>query len=118
MNGRVEPPRRGNDPRQAAQEQFAIEIATNLYAVFAAAVVCRTILLLLEIDPRLWVTRTIFRYTSPLQWPFLILPGGERHLVRELTLADISLVAAAILFPLGFLATRRGKTTDSAIDQF
>jgi hypothetical protein len=101
----IEPPR--SPQRLGVQElksQLALELALNAYAVAGAIILVRCLLLSLGIDERLWIGHAVIASTDIVALPFSKLPGGGYEVVGRLTLADATLLAAVVLFPIGILA--------------
>jgi uncharacterized protein YggT (Ycf19 family) len=96
------------DPGTGASSPIAFEVVTNLYAVAVTLLLARAVLLVASVDPRVWIGRTVYRLTDPVVAPFGLLPGADRDLVGDLALPDFTLLALAVLVPLG-LALRRGS---------
>jgi hypothetical protein len=101
---RFTPPR----PRQpgSAQEirsQLALELILNAYALGAALIIFRALLKSLGVDSHLWVGGAIYGITDLLARPLSLVPGADTIVAGELTLADATLLAGVVLFPLGFL---------------
>ncbi|MGI8477926.1 MAG: hypothetical protein ACR2OO_16385 [Thermomicrobiales bacterium] len=98
-------PERPGSP-QEAQSQIALELVLNLYAVLGALVVVRSLLLALRVDDRVWIGRSIYGVTRLIEKPFTYVPGSAREILGNFTLADLTLLAGVILFPLGILAAK------------
>jgi hypothetical protein len=101
----IEPPR--SPRRGSAQElksQLALELALNAYAVVGAAIILRCLLLSLRLDNRLWIGSVILGPTDLIVMPFDFLPGSGFDLVGRLSMADVTLLAAVVLFPIGIIA--------------
>ena len=75
----------------------------NGYAFFGALFISRSILKALEISDKYWVGQQIFRATNPFATILEVAPGASRVFTGQLILADITLVVAVVLFPLGVL---------------
>jgi hypothetical protein len=88
---------------QEIRSQVALELLLNGYAAGAALIMLRTLLLALGVDQHLWIGRTIYGPSRLLIMPFKIVPGSGLEVVGHLTLADATVFAAVILFPLGML---------------
>jgi uncharacterized protein YggT (Ycf19 family) len=97
------PPRRPKQPgeSQEIRSQAALELVLNLYAVAGALIVFRSFLRALRVDRSLWVGEAIYGVTNPFVVPFTLLPAAETRLIGDLTLADLTLLALVILFPIG-----------------
>lgn len=101
----IEPPR--SPRRGSAQElkpQLALELVLNAYAVLGAVVFLRCLLLSLGIGDRLWIGAAILAPTRMMVKPITFLPGSGFDLVGRLTMADATLLAAIVLFPIGIVA--------------
>lgn len=92
-----------SDGAQEIRSQLALEIMLNLYAAAAALVTLRALLLSLGVDKHLWIGRAIYGPSRLLIMPFAFVPGSDLELVGRLTLADATVFAAVVLFPLGML---------------
>lgn len=102
-------PKQGN--LETARPQLALEILLHLYALAGVAVLLRLLLRLLNVDHRLWIGATVYRFTDVVARPLGRLPGGDREVIGGATLPDLTLVALLILLPLGAaaLAGQRGR---------
>ena len=89
------------------RSQVALELLLSSYAAGAALVMLRTLLLTLGVDRHLWIGRAIYGPSRLLIAPFTVVPGAGLEVVGHLTLADATIFAGVILFPLGMLAMRR-----------
>lgn len=99
-----------------ASSQIALEIIIHLYALFCVLVVARIVLHVGTVDSRVWIGRLVYRFTDPLVKPFQLLPGADRQLIGTVTLPDLTILAIAILIPLG-VSLRRGDRS-SATGQY
>ena len=86
------------------RSQLAMEIALNVVALAGGAVLVRALLRALGVDHRVWIGATVYRFTDPVVAAFALLPGGDRRLIGDATLADVTLVALLALVPLALLA--------------
>ena len=86
---------------QEIRSQAALELLLNLYAVFGALILFRSILRALGVDRGLWVGEAIYGITDLFVRPLTPLPAATRRLVGDLTLADFTLLAVVILLPIG-----------------
>ena len=105
-------------PRAAssdASSQIALEIIIYLYALFCVVVVARIALHIGAVDSRVWIGHLVYRFTDPLANPFQLLPGANRDLIGTLNLPDLTILAIAILIPLG-LSLRR-SSDEPGLDQ-
>jgi hypothetical protein len=102
VSQRFVPPR----PPGSSQEirsQLALELMLNGYAVGGALMVFRALLKALEVDRNLWVGAAIYGITDLIARPISLLPGASSLVAGDMTLADATLVALVVLFPLGLL---------------
>lgn len=98
------------------RSQVALELLLNAYAVGAALVMLRTLLLALGVDKHLWIGRAIYGPSRLLIAPFSFVPGAGFEIAGRLTLADATIFAAIILFPLGMLALGERRKRRSVRD--
>ncbi len=96
-------PRRGNT--QMMRSQLATELLLNAFAVVAVVIVMRLILVLLDISERIWIGALVYGLTDPVVDLLARIPGADRPIFGELTLAEMTLASVLILFPLGIVAT-------------
>ena len=89
---------------QPAGSQLAIELALTAYAIAAGLVIIRALLLSVGISGSLWVGSFIYGITDPFASILKLVPGGDFRIVNRLTLADLTMVAAVVAFPLFLLA--------------
>lgn len=89
---------------QPAGSQLAIELALAGYAIVAALVIVRALLLSVGISGSLWVGSFIYGITDPAAAILKMVPGGDFRIINRLTLADLTLLAAVVAFPLFLLA--------------
>jgi hypothetical protein len=95
----------------AGRSQIAVELALLVYSAVAGVLLVRIVLLLLEIDPRLWIGRTFYRYTDPVVNLLARLPGADRTIVRDVTLPDLTFLAVLLLVPLAMIARGRREAS-------
>ncbi|MCC6673567.1 MAG: hypothetical protein IT339_00110 [Thermomicrobiales bacterium] len=89
---------------QPVGSQLAIELALTGYAIVAGLIIVRSLLLSVGISGSLWVGSFIYGITDPVASILKLVPGGDFRLVNRLTLADLTLLAAVVAFPLFLLA--------------
>jgi hypothetical protein len=89
---------------QPVGSQLAIELALTAYAIVAGFVIIRALLLSVGISGSLWVGSFIYGITDPFAGILKLVPGADFHIINRLTLADITMVAAVVAFPLFLLA--------------
>jgi len=88
-----------------ARSQLATELLMVTYSVIAAAILFRTVLVALGISDRVWLGEFVFGLTAPVTDVLASFPGATRMVFSRLTLLDVTLLAAVVLFPLGVIAT-------------
>lgn len=89
--------------RTETNSQIPAILMLNGFAAAGAFFISRGVLKTLEISDQSWVGRQIFRATDPFASFLELIPGADRALTGDLTLADATLVIALVLFPLGVL---------------
>jgi len=89
---------------QPVGSQLAIELALTGYAIVAGLIIVRSLLLSVGISGSLWVGSFIYGITDPVVSILKLVPGGDFRLLNRLTLADLTLLAAVVAFPLFLLA--------------
>lgn len=89
---------------QPVGSQLAIDLALTAYAVVAGFIIIRALLLSVGISGSLWVGSFIYGITDPLASIPQLVPGGDFRIINRLTLADLTMVAAVVAFPLFLLA--------------
>ncbi|HEV2528599.1 MAG TPA: hypothetical protein VGT61_09140 [Thermomicrobiales bacterium] len=97
------------DTGSGASSQIAFEVVVNLYAAFVVLFLTRAVLLVAQVDERVWIGRTVYRFTDPVVAPLGLVPGASRYLIGSLSLADFTILAIVVLIPLG-IALRRGTS--------
>lgn len=103
MSNVIEPPRiRGAS--QEIRSQVALVLLLNAYAVIGAAMVLRCLLRALGVSDRIWLGDFVYGWTGLLVRPLEFLPGAGFEVHRALTVADLTLLAGVVLFPLGIYA--------------
>lgn len=105
MRDRSSPPRRPARPgtSQEIRSQIALELILNGYAVVGALLIFRSLFKALDVSKDRWVGAAIYRVTDLIALPLTKLPGSDKELVGRLTLADATLLALVVLFPLALL---------------
>lgn len=84
------------------------QMGVVVYALVAAFIIVRVLLLSIGIADNLWVGGVIYGITDPFADILKILPGGDFELVGRMTLADLTLLAAVIAVPAAIVARRPG----------
>lgn len=90
---------------QEQRSQVALEVLLVLYTLLATIVLMRTVLVLLHVSDRIWTGSFVYSLTAPVTSALERVPGFTVELLGPLTLVDLLLVGAVLLFPLGLLAT-------------
>jgi uncharacterized protein YggT (Ycf19 family) len=89
---------------QPVGSQLAVELALTAYAVVAGLVILRALLLSVGISGSLWVGSFIYGITDPFASILKLVPGGDFRIINRLMLADLTMLAAVVAFPLFLLA--------------
>jgi hypothetical protein len=89
--------------RPDTNSQIQVILMLNGFAAAGALFISRAVLKTLEISEQYWVGLQIFRATDPFASFLELIPGADRNITGDLTLADATLVIALVLFPLGVL---------------
>jgi hypothetical protein len=76
------------------------------YALIAAFIIIRSLLLSVGIADSLWVGSVIYGITDPLASVLKLAPGGNFVVVGRLTLADLTLLAMVAAVPAIIVARR------------
>lgn len=84
------------------------QMGVVVYALIAAFIIIRVLLLSIGIADNLWVGGVIYGITDPFASILKILPGGDFELVGRVTLADLTLLAAVVAVPAAIVARRPG----------
>ncbi len=100
----VEP--RGRQSREeSGRSQLATELLLTAYAAVSAIILLRTVLVILDVTDRVWLGSFIYGLTKPVVRILDHVPGADRMVLQGLSLADLTLLAPVLLFPLGLIAT-------------
>jgi hypothetical protein len=89
----------------ATRSQLATELLMLAYSLVAAAILFRTVLVVLGISDRVWLGEFVYGMSDPLTNVMSRFPGATRNVLGRLTLLDVTLLAVVVLFPLGVIAT-------------
>lgn len=89
---------------QTLRSQVATELLLNGYAIVATVIALRLVLVLLGVSERVWLGGFIYRLTDPVVNAMAVVPGAQHLVVGSVTMADVTLVALMVLFPLGLVA--------------
>jgi hypothetical protein len=79
-------------------------VMLNLYAIVAAVIVLRTVLVAFGVTESIWMGRFVYGMTSRVTDIMEVLPGATREIVGPFTTVDISLIGLVVLVPLGVVA--------------
>ncbi|MGH2550085.1 MAG: hypothetical protein ACRDHN_11870 [Thermomicrobiales bacterium] len=107
MKDRIEFDESVQDARSIIHSRALFEIILWLYAIASGLIVARLLILLFNVEGRVWVVSFIDRLTDIMVWPLKRLPGGERGLPGGLTLSDATLLVFVVLVPLSLIAFGR-----------
>lgn len=85
---------------------YAIVMAViTVYALGAAFILMRTVLVAAGATESVWMGRFIFSITVRATDPLERIPGSTAAIIGPFTVIDLSLLGLALLFPLGLVAT-------------
>jgi len=96
------------NPTGGSGARLLAQMGIALYALLAAFIIIRSLLLSIGIADNLWVGGVIYGITDPFVAVLKILPGGSFELVGRLTLADLTLLAGIVAVPAAIVARRPG----------
>jgi hypothetical protein len=87
---------------QVARSQLGVRLGLALYAALSTAMGLRILLLVMGFPTTVWSVDALRAISDVIVMPFTLLPGADRPLFLNLTLADISaaLILLALPFPL------------------
>lgn len=97
------PSRRG--AVQSARSQLATELLLTVFAMVAAIILLRTLLVILDVSERIWMGQFVFGLTRPVTDLLDFLPGSQRMVYGRLNVVDVTLLGILVLFLLGVVAT-------------
>lgn len=103
----IEPPRLGQRGAQVLRSQLAMEVAVTTYALVGTLIILRLVLILLGVSNRVWTGEVVFSVTDAMLAPLVLVPGGNRLVVAQLTLADLTAVSLLALVPMALFAISR-----------
>lgn len=107
MKDRIEFDESVQDARSIIHSRALFEIALWIYAIVSGLIVARILILLFNVEGRVWVVTFINGLTDLMVWPLEKLPGGDRDLPGGLALSDATLLVFVILVPLSLIAFGR-----------
>lgn len=107
MKDRIEFDESVQDGRSLIHARMLFEIGLWAYSIVSGLIVARLLILLFNVEGRVWVVDFIDGLTDLMVWPLQRLPGGERGLPGGLTLSDATLLVFVILVPLLLIAFGR-----------
>lgn len=88
-----------------ARNRVALEVILFIYAVGATITMVRLLMLMLGVTDRVWIGRVVYGSTSLLTDAMARVPGFGHTIIGPMTMVDLIMLAAVVLFPLGLLAT-------------
>ncbi|MCO5216078.1 MAG: hypothetical protein M9953_09355 [Thermomicrobiales bacterium] len=88
-----------------ARNRVALEVILFIYAVGATITIVRILMLVLGVTDRVWIGRIVFGSTALLTDAMARVPGFGHTIIGPMTMVDLIMLAAILLFPLGLLAT-------------
>lgn len=98
---------RGRQQADIFRSQLAMELLLTVLAAATALLFLRVAVASLAVGDGVWSGATVIRITDPLVLPFALLPGGERTLIGNATLAELTPAALAVAVPLFAFSRRR-----------
>ena len=90
---------------QPGRSQLATELLLTAFAAVGTVIVLRTVLVVLEINDRIWIGQFVDGLTRPVTQLLALIPGADRSVYGRLTTVDITLLGLLALFVLGIVAT-------------
>ena len=90
--------------RRAGTSQLPMELLLTAYAVVAAIILLRTLLVAMEVTDRIWIGAFIYGMTDHVTVLLDRLPGATTPIMWNLSVSDLTLLAPVVLFPLGLIA--------------
>lgn len=90
--------------RRAGTSQLPMELLLTAYAVVAAIILLRTLLVAMEVTDRIWIGALIYGMTDHVTVLLDRLPGATTPIMWNLSVSDLTLLAPVVLFPLGLIA--------------
>lgn len=90
---------------QPGRSQLATELLLTAFAAVGTVIVLRTVLVVLEINDRIWIGQFVYGLTRPVTQLLALIPGADRSVYGRLTTVDITLLGLLALFVLGIVAT-------------
>lgn len=105
----IAPPRSDRRRAEILRSQLALEVALAAYAAMAALTLLRVVFKLIRISDLVWLGATLYGVTDIFLAPFMVLPVGQRPLLADATLADITALGVVTLVPLALLARDRRR---------
>ncbi|MEZ4500196.1 MAG: hypothetical protein R2839_08990 [Thermomicrobiales bacterium] len=85
-------------------QRLLVQMGIGLYALGAAFIIVRSLLLSIGIADSLWVGGVIYGFTDPFAAVLKFLPGGDFETIGRLTLADVTLLAGVVAVPAAIVA--------------
>jgi hypothetical protein len=95
---------------RVARSQLATRLGLAVYAGLTTVVAMRCLVLFFSLPASVSSVSTILALSSPVIWPFRLLPVAERTMLGSATLADLTAVLILLALPLPFLGRRPHAT--------
>lgn len=92
---------------QVARSQLGVRLGLALYAFLSTLMGLRLILLVLGLPTTVWSVQVLLAISDFVISPLTLLPGANRELFLNLTLADISSALILLALPIPLLGRRR-----------
>ncbi len=89
------------------RSQLATELLLTSFALVAAVILLRTVLVMLSITDRVWIGEFIFGLTRPVTDVLEYLPGAHLELIWNLNTVDVTLLGFIVLFLSGIVVAGR-----------
>ena len=92
---------------QVARSQLGVRLGLALYAALSTLMGLRIILLVLGFPTTVWSVEALQAISSFIVMPLTLLPGADRPILLNLTLAEISAALILMALPLPLLGRRK-----------
>jgi hypothetical protein len=103
----MDPGRTSRRAVQVSRSQLAVRLGLAVYALLCAAVVLRTVVLLLGFPATVWTVKTVLAISAPVVLPLSVLPAAGRVVIGAATLADLTTAILLFAALIPFLGRRR-----------
>lgn len=105
----IGPPKLSRRNAQVVRSQFPLEVMLSALALAGGLVLLRLVFKLLRVPSRVWTGSLVYSVTDRLVWPLTLLPGSDRAVLVDASLADVTAVAILLLLPLLLAVRTRGQ---------